>query len=126
MLVQAATDRGGGQQHAQHDTSTTVDNNRGKDSSPTLARTLARIGVEKQLGYMTVDQGISEDQAVEDSASARGRLSAMGSRPGDDDESLEPSTYVRPSIVTSEGARKPTEASRPCFGSMMRHAQLRV
>ncbi|OLP90412.1 Phosphoacetylglucosamine mutase [Symbiodinium microadriaticum] len=47
--------------------------------------------------------GTSEDQAAEDPTSARGRPSAMGSRPGDDNESLEPSTYVRPSIVTSEG-----------------------
>ena len=116
----AAADRGSGQ-HAQHDTSATTDNSRGKDSSPTLARTLARIGVGKQLGYMTVDQGTSdqgtsEDQVVEDSASARGRPSAMGSRPGDDDESLEPSTYVRPSIVTSEGR---AEAHRG-FQAMLR------
>ena len=99
----AAADRGSGPLHVYHDSLEGNIDNRGKDSSPTLAKTLARIGVGKQLGYMTVDQGTSEDQAAEDPTSARGRPSAMGSRPGDDNESLEPSTYVRPSIVTSEG-----------------------
>ena len=99
----AAADRGSGPLHVRHDSLEGNIDNRGKDFSPTLAKTLARIGVGKQLGYMTVDQGTSEDQAAEDPTSARGRPSAMGSRPGDDNESLEPSTYVRPSIVTSEG-----------------------
>ena len=99
----AAADRGSGPLHVYHDSLEGNIDNRGKDFSPTLAKTLARIGVGKQLGYMTVDQGTSEDQAAEDPTSARGRPSAMGSRPGDDNESLEPSTYVRPSIVTSEG-----------------------
>ena len=99
----AAADRGSGPLHVYHDSLEGNIDNRGKDFSPTLAKTLARVGVGKQLGYMTVDQGTSEDQAAEDPTSARGRPSAMGSRPGDDNESLEPSTYVRPSIVTSEG-----------------------
>ena len=99
----AAADRGSGPLHVHHDSLEGNVDNRGKDSSPTLAKTLARIGVGKQLGYMTVDQGTSEDQAAEDPTSVRGRPSAMGSRPGDDNESLEPSTYVRPSIITSEG-----------------------
>ena len=99
----AAADRGSGPLHVHHDSLEGNIDNRGKNFSPTLAKTLARIGVGKQLGYMTVDQGTSEDQAAEDTTSVRGRPSAMGSRPGDDNESLEPSTYVRPSIITSEG-----------------------
>ena len=102
----AAADRGSGPLHVHHDSLEGNIDNRGKDFSPTLAKTLARIGVGKQLGYMTVDQGTSEDQAAEDPTSVRGRPSAMGSRPGDDNESLEPSTYVRPSIITSEGRAK--------------------
>ena len=128
----AAADRGSGQPHAQHDMSATADNNRGKDSSPTLARTLARIGVGKQLGYMTVDQGTSdqvtsEDQTTGDRVGARGGPAAMGSRPGDEDETLEPSTYVcAPALSRARGALKPTEALRPCIVSTTRHAQLRV
>ena len=109
----AAADRGSGQPHAQHDMITANDSTQGKDASPTptLAKTLARIGVGRQLGYMTVDQGASDSQV-----SARDRP-AMGSRPGDDDlENLEPCTYVRPSIVTSEGR---AEAHRG-FQAMLR------
>ena len=96
----AAADRGSGQPHAQHDMETANNNIQGKDASPTptLAKTLARIGVGRQLGYMTVDRGTSEGQA-----SARDRP-AMGSRPeGDDLENLVPCTYERPSIVSREG-----------------------
>ena len=109
----AAADRGSRQPHAQHDMSAADVNTQGKDVSltPTLAKTLARIGVGRQLGYMTVDQGASEGQD-----SARDRP-AMGSRPGEDDlENLEPCTYVRPSIVTREGR---AEAHRG-FQAMLR------
>ena len=93
----AAADRGSGQPHAQHDNSAAGVDTQGKDvrPTPTLAKTLARLGVGRQLGYMSVDQGTLEGQD-----SAHGRPT-MGSRTGEGDaDAMEPCKYVRPSIAT--------------------------
>ena len=89
----AAADRGSGQSHVQHDNLEEGVDTQGKDvkPTPTLAKTLARLGVGRQLGYMTVDQGTSEGQD-----SAHDRTMA-------DTSAMEPCTFVRPSIVTREG-----------------------
>ena len=110
----AAADRGSGSTHAQHDMSAEGVSTQGKDArpTPTLAKTLARLGVGRQLGYMTVDQGALEAQ---DSTHIR---SAMGSRPGDDIDAMEPCTYSRPCTTTREGraeAHSGFQASRREF-----------